>query len=151
PILSFLILMLWMGELVRLMRVSFYLKEREDLINLLLGSVLKSLENNVKIKKIDRYPKHFDKVIFWENYIRERIDRSSDKTRQLAFPYIAVYILFLSLSSISIIVSIIFPLRLLGVSIYIMMIAAITGFLIIMIVRCYLRRIDRRYKIDTII
>lgn len=144
PTFSLLILMLWLGEVARMSRVGAYLMERENLINLLSGSVLKSLEVDPPGKK--DYPAHFDKVIFWENYIRERIDNSSGKTKQLMFPYLAVIALFLGSSIISIIVSILFPLRLLNLPTYVNLIAVVTGFLAIFIISLILKRIGKGFK-----
>jgi len=139
PTLSLLILTLWFGEAARMSRVGVYLMERENLINLLSGSALKSLKVDPAGEK--DHPVHFDKVVFWENYIRESIDSSFGKTRQLIFPYKAVIALFLGVSVISIIVSILFPLRLLILPAYVSIIAVVVGFLAIFFVTLKLRKI----------
>lgn len=144
PALSLVILTLWFGEAARMSRIGAYLMERENLINLLSGSVLKSLKVNPVGEK--GQPTHFDKVVFWENYIRERIDSSSGKTRQLVFSYKAVIALFLGASIISIIVSILFPLRLLSLPTYVSIIAVVVGFLAIFLITLKLRKIGKGLK-----
>ena len=142
PALSLLILTLWLGESARMSRIGVYLKERENLINLLSGSVLKSL--NTASKK--GHPTHFDKVVFWENYIRERIDNPHGKTRQLIFPYKAVIALFFGVYIISIITSILFPLRLLSLPTYVSLIAVVVGFLIIFLMALKVKKIGKALK-----
>jgi hypothetical protein len=144
PALSLLILTLWFGEAARMSRVGVYLMERENLINLLSGSVLKSLKVDLTSEK--KYPDHFDKVVFWENYIRERIDTLPDKTRQLIFPYKAVIALFLGVSITSIIVGTLFPLRLLRLPGYVSIITLILAFLAIFIATLKLTKIGMGLK-----
>lgn len=144
PALSLLILTLWFGEAARMSRIGVYLKDRENLINLLSGSVLKSLNTDTASKK--DHPTHFDKVVFWENYIRERMDSPSGKTRQLIFPYKAVIALFFGVSIVSIIMSILFPLRLLSLPTYVSLIAVAVGFLAIFLMALKLTKIGKGLK-----
>lgn len=115
PALSLLIYTLWLGEVARMRRIGVYLMEREKLINLLIGSILEKIKDEKIVNK--DYPGHFNKAVFWENYIREKI--TSKKTRQLRFPYIAVTILFLGIAIVSLIISV-FPsiTRIFGKSLY---------------------------------
>ncbi len=101
PLVSLLILILWVGEAARMSRTGIYMKEREVLVNLLSGSIIDKYKNNVNFE--NDFPKHYDKVLYWENYIREKIGKK--KTRQLKFPYLAVLFLFFGISLGSIIVS----------------------------------------------
>ena len=107
PVLSLLILTLWLGEAARMTRVGLYLKEREKLINQLIKITANSKHWTLS--------ENFDfNIIYWENFIRERV--KGERTRQLLFPYIAVVILFIGIALASIVISIIFPLQIIGCS-----------------------------------
>jgi hypothetical protein len=109
PVLSLLILALWMGEAARMSRIGIYLKERELLINLIAERVFPD-----NCYKLTRYS-HFNKLIYWENYLREDFDKK--KTRQLIYPYYAVIMIFVGISITSIILAYLFPMVLLKYSI----------------------------------
>ena len=142
PALSLLILTLWLGEAARMTRVGIYLVEREKLINLLTGSPIEKITNDRTLNK--NYPSHFDKTVFWENYIRE--EKIPKKTRQLKFPYIAVILLFLGVAVVSIIISMLFPLQLLGFSVKIRIVFLILGIIGVGVTTLYLRKLSKELR-----
>ncbi|MGE5400765.1 MAG: hypothetical protein ACM3S2_10195 [Ignavibacteriales bacterium] len=76
PVISTLCLLIWLGEVHRMMRAGFHVKEIENRINKLLG----------------------DNILTWENNLRNRI--KSEK-RQMKYPYVAVIALFIGFVAVS--------------------------------------------------
>lgn len=74
PLVSYLILIIWMGEVARMMRVGWFLRELEDKIN-------KHFPNNKP-------------ALTWENFLR---DKSGHQTPQLNWNYFGIIGLFLSI------------------------------------------------------
>lgn len=138
PVLSFLILTLWMGEAARMSRIGMYLKERELLINLLAESILPKIpeENDVVYDK--NRPSHFNKLTYWENYLREEL--TINRTRQLIYPYIAVIIIFVGISIASIIIAYFFPMKLLGYPLKMRIFILSISIIIMTIIILYLRK-----------
>ena len=136
PVLSFLILTLWMGEAARMSRIGIYLKERELLINMLAESILPKIPKESNVAENKNKPSHFNKLTYWENYIRE--ESTSKRTRQLIYPYIAVIILFVGISIASIIIANFFPMKLLSYSFKIRFLILSVSALIMILIILYL-------------
>jgi len=80
PILSMLVLILWIGEAERMSRVGLYIKQVEGEINQYFGDEAK--------------------LIYWETWLREAPD-SRKKTQQLLYPYYAIVVLFFGIAVFS--------------------------------------------------
>lgn len=110
PILSNLLLILWLGEAQRMNRLGVYIATREELINSYFSRDINQsfyLEQGTIEKEETQstvIPEHYKKVVYWENYIRQdtpgilKGGGLLSKTRQLIFPYVAVVILFIGFS-----------------------------------------------------
>lgn len=111
PALSQLLLFLWLGEAVRMRRVGYYLKQREDLINEIITE-----DNEARnIGIINSIPFN-NKISYWENYIRLsreelNLGEKKKKTGQMMFPFVAVVALFIGVTVSSVFAGILFPLR----------------------------------------
>ncbi len=81
PILCYLVLVIWIGEVARMMRAGYYLTLVE--------------------KKISNAYADIDNLLFYENWLRDK--KNNSKTAQLKWNYIAVIALF-SFTSISAII-----------------------------------------------
>jgi hypothetical protein len=82
PILSYLILTIWMGEVYRMMRAGKHLCGVENRIN----------------EKLDEEPK----PLTWENWLREK--QADKKPPQMLFNYLCIIILFFFLAVGSVVV-----------------------------------------------
>lgn len=80
PVLSLLLLVLWMGEAERMSRVGVYLVDFEKKVN-------EIFENDEQLRQL----------LHWETWLRE-FKQSKNRTNQLLYPYLAVLILFLGIS-----------------------------------------------------
>lgn len=138
PALSFLIFTLWMGEAARMSRIGMYLKERELLINLLAKVKLKNESKEDEIILDNDKPSHFSQLVYWENYIRE--DMPADKTRQLIYPYIAIVMLFIGISAVSVAIAYFFPMKILGFSLQLRMGLLSTSIILMSFIVLYLRK-----------
>ncbi|NQS98088.1 MAG: hypothetical protein HQ591_06520 [candidate division Zixibacteria bacterium] len=80
PVLSLLLLVLWMGEAERISRVGVYLVDFEK-----------------KVNEIFKNDEQLRQLLHWETWLRE-FKQSKNRTNQLLYPYLAVVILFLGIS-----------------------------------------------------
>jgi len=99
PTLSLILSMCWLGEAMRMSRLGVYLKEREELVNDIVNFQPPEIKHS-----------HDNKVMFWENYIREPIEGGVSGTRQMLASYLAVVGLFFLTMITPIAVAIGFPL-----------------------------------------
>jgi len=142
PAISFLILTLWIGETVRMLRAGTYLVKKEKTINELLHYLYHKVLDDLSDEEKKYYLKTFSYLVSWETYIRKTTNPSQKRPRisEAVFSYYAVGAIFVGMASVSIFISLAFILPMLNLTSYMNWIFFVGGIVSVTIITIIFKR-----------